>query len=323
MSTEFLPTLTTISHYALLGIPTLLAGGLAFGAHEFAEAYSTYRRAKNNSSEMRQPLENTYLIHIGGTGDVGLHPDDSFSFACLKHLILEPMKFPKENICALSQTSESINHPKKPFHLLSTEEYFNVAKDKSLIFIEQIQKNKIQLIITGLSQGGAIAARLAQVLLKDTSKIDHLLLMPIHATLTGTTANFWPKWMRDYLIRFFYPFRVLEEFHHGSAFLENNKQAMEELNKIPTVIIEPIHDGLDPFVSPTHGHATETASMRWDQILSITLPMIATSLIFNLPFAIPLFIMMILMGLWNHILGVNNPKIVEHIYDFINDKKKS
>ncbi len=323
MSAYILPAI----QYVLAGTPTVLAGCAAFGLHEAVEAYKIHRQSLEHFAGMSQPTQYPYLIHIGGTGDVGRKPDDSFSFTCLEKLTLKPMGFPKEHVCSLSQNSKAENRPNKSFYSLSTEEYLTVVKQRAKEFLKEVTSNteeNIDLIITGLSQGGAIAAQLADSLLKDPDighKINRLLLIPIHATLKGSTANFWPKWMRDYLIRFFYPFPVIKEFHRDSDFLKNNRTAIHVLRDMnPRVAIHPVHDGVDPYVLAAHGYAKNN-SARWDQILAIALPMLAVSLMFDLPLAGPLLLMAILAGLWNHILGVNTPKIGAHINDFMRDKK--
>lgn len=332
MSAYVLPALSAASNYAIAGIPTVIIGGIALAVDKTLQA----RMSAAQSAEMRRPSKYPLLIHIAGTADLDIaDPDQSFSFRGMKRCLLDPMGFPSENICPISQRSTHAALDEVPFHQLSTEEYFNIANNKALQFLQEKIKGKagdetIDLIITGLSQGGALAIQLTAALLQDPDiarKIDRLLLIPVHATIKGSTANAWPQWMRDYIICLFYPVPVCNEFHLGSNFLIKNRAALnklKEMQKEKNLSIEFVHDGLDTLVHHKQGKVSDDDhSWQVHQLLSIALPMIAVSIIFDIPLAGPLLLIALITGFWNHALGMNNPKIGRRISNFISMRENS
>ncbi len=327
-SIPVISALANTASYIWASTPPSLTGCLIFGAHKLIQARKIYCQ----SAEMRQPAEYPYIAHIGGTADVGKEPKDSLSFYCLETLFLKPMGFPKTHICSLSPNSALEVYPKESIRSLSTEQYFTAAQQQVSTFLKNVIKannKKIDLIITGLSQGGGIAVQLATALLENpeiAAKIDRLLLIPVHATIKGSTANAWPKWMREYLIRFFYLHNACNEFHRDSPFLIKNRIAIETLNQLQKteegkILIEYVHDGIDSLVDHRQSKA-KNHSWQWDQLFFIGASMLAVSLIFDTPLLLPLLFIAILVGFFNHALGMNNPKIGEHISAFIHGAKE-
>jgi hypothetical protein len=323
-------SISLVTQYLAGSVLPSVVGLAAFGVFELVQAI--HARHKFSQADMRHVSQNTYFIHVGGTLDGGKGPDDSFSLACLRFLFLDPMQVDNRFVCAISQNTTPEGFGVTSMKHLSTQDYLNKAQARAFAFLKQIfqehpEMSHVNLVMTGLSQGGAIAAQLADAILKNpdvSSRIDRLLLLPIHATLKGSTANFWPKWMRTYVIRHFYPVRVCEEFHRDSDFLNKNWAAMKALSKMQAggrheIKLQTVHSGPDAFVHHSQAMAADH-HWRWEQLGFIFMAMLAVAVLFDAPLLGPLALVMILISSLNHIMSATNPEIGRHIHNFVAQK---